>query len=162
MYHVQEKGYPMESRSFARMCVYANCIIYGAVVALLFGGVLKRAQDAFWQSAETHTLRIMYDVASTGVLLLTLLILAGLLRRKSWGRVWAMAWNISMAFGLVGFRAFGYFVLVGFSAAPPAGFEYFDASTVLQWICGVTLVLLTFCYRVRSVKELFGATRRAP
>jgi len=162
VYHVQEKGYPMESGSFARMCVYANCVIYGAVVSLLLGGVVTRAQDAFWQSAETRTLRIMYDATSTGVLLLTLLIIVGLLRWKSWSRVWAMAWNISVAFWLVGFRAFGYFVLVGFSASPPAGFEYFDARTVLQWICGVTLVLLTFCYRTRSVKELFGATRRAP
>jgi hypothetical protein len=145
----------MQSRSASRICIFANCIAYGVVILSLFRGILQRSQDLVWLNTEMHTMRLLYDVTFIGIMAITILVTIGLVRLKSWGRYWAIVWNIVIAFLLIGLRLFGYLFLIGLSGAPPEGIVYFNADTILQWVCGALLLLLAICYRHRAIKELF-------
>jgi hypothetical protein len=145
----------MKSKSISLIYIYTNCFIYIAVIILLFGGVLQRAQYPFWNNKEMNKLGIVYDLTALGVIIITLIIIIGLIRLKPWGRLLAMIWNVGIAFLLIGLKLIGYYVLIGFSGSAPEDFNYFDSDTILQFVFGIILIILTISYKNKSIKELF-------
>jgi len=143
----------MKSKSI--LLIYTNCVIYLAMIILLVGGIFQRAQDSFWEDMEMNKLGITYNITALGLIIITFMIMVGLIRLKRWGRLWAMVWNVGIAFLLIGVKLIGYYVLIGHSATTPKDFNYFDSDTTLWLVLGLILIILTLLYGSKSMKELF-------
>lgn len=137
-----------------KLAVYLNCTLYIVFITLVIGGIfqgwLSRAGND-GSPAMNRTYIIMTGV----VVVITVLIMVGLMRFRSWGRVWAVVWNIVVALQLIGLKIISYFMLVGIKGSMLEGFQYFDADTILWFAIGFLLILLSFVLGSKSIKRQF-------
>ncbi len=128
-----------------------NLFLYFAVLVALIGGIRSRSFSGI--PSET---KLMYNALAYFSIVVTIFVGYGLVKFKNWGRIFAIFWNLALAFILVALKFIALLIMYILSDGYiPENYSHFDIETSLQLVVGVALIYLSVSFNRKVIKTSF-------
>ena len=132
-----------------RRLIYLNCFFYTVIIFLIVGKFIQSFIFPGYQLSTSY-----YFIVGL-MPLISLVVMVGLIGEREWARICTISWNLCIAFLLIGLKLIGYIFLQLKYNISDVYYSYFDWDTIFQLIIGIGLILLSFAFRSKSMKEYF-------
>jgi hypothetical protein len=128
--------------------------MYAVVVAMLLLGVQRIFGDQYWMQ-QNKGMGYLYIALLSFSVVFIVWISVGLLKIRNWARIIAIPWNIAIAFLMIGLKVVATYLLSGEGSSVSEQISYLKPDTVVELSVGVVLIILSFLYLKKTIKDQF-------